>query len=385
MATPVLPANGANRIRLAVSLFYFGQGIAFSSWASRIPDIKQSLHLSDALFGSILFALPLGQLFTMPVSGRLVTKYGSQKILTAAAPCYVFALVFLGFSSSAWHLVLSLFLFGVIGNMCNISVNTQGIEAEKMFEKPIMSTFHGVWSLAGFTGALIGLAMINLNLSPIIHFEIVTAMICINVLLNYKYLVQGTSAAGSSGSFFVRPEKTLFQLGLIGFCSMSAEGAMFDWSGIYFKDIVNAPSSLVVLGYASFMIMMALGRFAGDKIITKIGRKRTVQYSGLTVFTGMSISVLFPQLVPATLGFMLVGLGVSCIVPTVYSAAGKNKKVSPGMALAMVASVSYFGFLMGPPLIGYISEMLNLRYSYAIIGCFGLLVAVLSAKIKALD
>jgi MFS family permease len=99
----------------------------------------------------------------------------------------------------------------------------------------------------------------------------------------------------------------------------------------------------------------------------------------------MSISVIFPQLIPATFGFMLVGLGVSCIVPTVYSAAGKTKKVSPGMALAMVASVSYFGFLMGPPLIGYISEMLNLRYSYAIIGCFGLLVAVLAAKIKALD
>jgi MFS family permease len=166
---------------------------------------------------------------------------------------------------------------------------------------------------------------------------------------------------------------------------MSAEGAMFDWSGIYFKDIVNAPASLVVLGYASFMIMMALGRFAGDTIITKIGRKRTIQYSGLTVFAGMSISVLFPYLIPATLGFMLVGLGVSSIVPTVYSAAGKNNKVSPSMALAMVASVSYFGFLMGPPLIGYVSEMLNLRYSYAIIGCFGLLVGLLAAKIKALD
>ena len=385
MSVAAVSTISANRIRLAVSLFYFGQGIGFSSWASRIPDIKQSLHLSDALFGSILFALPLGQLFTMPVSGRLVAKYGSQKILTAAAPSYVLALCFLGLSSSSWHLVVGLFLFGVIGNMCNISVNTQGIEAEKLFSKPIMTSFHGVWSLAGFTGALIGLAMISLDLNAITHFVIVTVIICLNVFLNYKYLVQGKSATGLSNSFFVKPEKNLFQLGLIGFCSMSAEGAMFDWSGIYFKDIVNAPSSLVVLGYASFMIMMALGRFAGDTIITKIGRKRTIQYSGLTVFAGMSISVLFPYLIPATLGFMLVGLGVSSIVPTVYSAAGKNKKVSPSMALAMVASVSYFGFLMGPPLIGYVSEMLNLRYSYAIIGCFGLLVGLLAAKIKALD
>lgn len=382
-----LPANlTPNRIRLAVSLFYFGQGIAFASWASRIPDIKQSLNLSDALLGSILLALPLGQLITMPISGKLVTRFGSRKILTVTAPLYVLALTNIGLATTAWQLAAFLFLFGVIGNMCNISVNTQGVEAEKLFTKPIMTSFHGAWSVAGFTGALIGLLMINLHISPNLHFWVVTILIWCNVFFNHKYLVPGKGSGESTKKgLFVKPEGVLLQLGIIGFCSMAAEGAMFDWSGVYFKDIVKAPSSLVILGYASFMIMMAAGRFLGDAVILKLGRKRTIQFSGVIIFTGMFISVMFPFIIPATLGFMMVGLGVSSIVPTVYSVAGKNSKVSAGMALAMVSSVSYLGFLMGPPLIGYISALSNLRYSYFIIGCFGLLVAFLASKIRALE
>ena len=383
----LVPGLSPNRIRWAVSLFYFGQGISFASWASRIPDIKQHLHLSDALLGSILLALPLGQLCTMPVSGKLVTRFGSGRVLTVAAPLYVLALSNLALATEAWHLSVFLFLFGVIGNMCNIAVNTQGVEAEKLLAKPIMTSFHGAWSIAGFTGALIGLLMINLNVQPYLHFWIITILIWFNVAFNYKYLVPGNSTSNTKvkSGLFIKPEGVLLQLGIIGFCCMATEGAMFDWSGVYFKDIVQAPASLIALGYASFMIMMALGRFLGDSIISKIGRKRTVQYSGIIMFTGMFISVCFPYIIPATIGFMLVGIGVSSIVPTVYSVAGKNNKVSAGMALTVVSSVSYFGFLMGPPLIGYISELSDLRYSYAIIGCFGLLVSFLATKITALD
>ncbi len=381
-----ISAISPNRIRLAVSLFYFGQGISFASWASRIPDIKQNLGLSDALLGSILLALPLGQLFTMPISGRLVTRFGSHIILTITAPLYVLALTNLGLATAPWHLAVFLFLFGVVGNMCNIAVNTQGVEAEKLFTKPIMTSFHGAWSIAGFAGALMGLLMMNLNVPPYLHFWVTAVLIWSNVLLNHKYLVPGKgTGAGTKSAFFIKPEGVLLQLGIIGFCSMATEGAMFDWSGVYFKQIVKAPASLVVLGYASFMVMMALGRFLGDSLILKLGRKRSIQFSGIIIFTGMFTSVLFPFIIPATIGFMLVGLGVSSIVPTVYSVAGKNKKVSPGMAIAMVSSVSYLGFLMGPPLIGYISALFNLRYSYALIGCCGLLVSFLAAKIRALD
>ena len=372
------------RTRLAVALFYFGQGMGFASWASRIPDIKYNLNLSDAALGSILLALPAGQLFTMPFSAKLVTKYGSKKMLTITAPLYVVALTNLGLARAPWQLAAFLFLFGVIGNMANIAVNTQGVETEKLYNRPINTSFHGAWSVAGFAGALIGLLMINLHVQPYQHFLVIVFLGWINVLMNHRHLVGGKpEGSATKRPFFIKPEGSLLQLGIIAFCSMATEGAMFDWSGVYFKDVVLAPQSLVVLGYASFMVMMSVGRFIGDTIISRIGRKRTMQFSGIIISSGMALSVLFPYIIPATIGFMLVGLGVSTNIPSVYSVAGRNEKVPPGIALAMVSSVSYLGFLMGPPLIGYISALSSLRYSYALIGCFGLFISYLVTKIKA--
>jgi MFS family permease len=381
----IIPAK--KRVRLAVAMVYFSMGLCFSSWASRIPDIKTALHLNDALFGSILFALPVGQFLMMPVSGKLVTRFGSHKVLLFALPVYTICLSNVGLVQTGWQLAIALFLFGLSGNMCNISINTQGIAAERLYERPIMASFHGGWSLAGFTGALIGLLMINLKVPPYWHFITIILLVWTIVSINYPFLVRtkiNSSSKGASRKFFGKPDPVLLQLGIIGFCSMASEGAMFDWSGVYFKDVVKAPSSLVILGYTSFMIMMATGRFVADYFISKIGRKRLLQICGVMISTGLFTAVLFPYLILCTLAFMLVGLGVSSIVPTVYSTAGRYGKVPAGIALATVSSVSFLGFLMGPPLIGYISEIAGLRYSFAVIGVFGLGIALLVSRITAL-
>jgi len=380
--------TGKRRSRIAVSLVYFSMGLAFASWASRIPDIKTALHLSDGELGSILFALPVGTFLMMTFSGKLVTRFGSHNVLKFAFPGYTFALFSIGFVQSGWQLATSLFLFGVFGNMCNISVNTQGIAAERLYGRPIMASFHGGWSLAGFTGALIGLLMINLKITPLWHFITIVLIVWVIVRINYPYLIRAEAYKKNNETrrkFFMKPDGILLQLGIIGFFSMASEGAMFDWSGVYFKDVVHAPESLVILGYTSFMIMMALGRFAADYMISKIGRKRLMQISGTMISTGLFTSVIFPYLILSTIGFMMVGLGVSSIVPTVYSTAGKHQKIPPGIALATVSSVSFLGFLMGPPLIGFISEAAGLRYSYAVIGIFGIGITFLVAKVKALQ
>lgn len=365
--------NKRNRIRIAVSLFFFCQGIAFASWASRIPVIKERLHLSEGQLGTILLMLPVGQLATMALSGKLVTKYGSAKVLRIVPIAYALVLCAIAFAQNAWQLGAVLFLFGVTGNMCNISVNTQGVATELIYKKSIMTSFHGAWSIAGFTGALVGLLTMNLGLDTLSHFLIILIFVTGNTLINQRYLVPGKSPQKEKRSFFSKPDGSLLQLGIIGFFSMATEGAMFDWSGVYFKEIVHAPEKFVVVGYASFMIMMATGRFVGDAVIRKLGRKRTLQYSGILMFVGMMTSVIFPQFIVCTLAFMLVGIGVACNVPSIYSIAGQNKNVSSGVALAMVSSISYLGFLMGPPLIGYIAEAFSLRYSYGVFACFGLL------------
>jgi MFS family permease len=376
------------RIRIAVASFYFSMGLMFASWASRIPDIKTRLHLNDALFGTILFAMPAAQFLMMTFSGKLVTRFGSRKIALFALPMYSLCLCNIGLVREGWQLAIALFLFGLAGNLCNISINTQGVGAERLYDRPIMASFHGGWSLAGFTGALIGLTMINLKVVPYRHFITVILIVWTIIWMNHKYLVKGKQAvnlAEPRRKFFNKPDKELVQLGIIAFCSMASEGTMFDWSGLYFKDVVRAPASLVILGYTSFMIMMASGRFMADYMTSKIGRKRLLQISGLMISTGLYTAVFFPYLITSTIAFMLVGLGVSSIVPTVYSAAGRHTKVPPGIALATVASVSFLGFLMGPPLIGYISQIAGLRYSFALIGIFGIGITLTVSKIRLLN
>jgi MFS family permease len=371
-------ASYLKRIRFAVGTFYFGMGLSFATWASRIPDIKTALHLTEGDLGSILFALPMGQLIVMPFSGKMVTKFGSHRILVFSLIMYVLCLANLGLATTALQLSLGLFMFGLFGNLANIAVNTQGVYTEVLFKKTIMSSFHGMWSFAGFTGALVGLGMLALNLNPLHHFLIVVAF-------NFKFLIRAKEKLKDKGQkkkLFTKPDSALLWLGVIGFCSMASEGVMFDWSGVYFKDIVEAPGPLVILGYTSFMIMMASGRFLGDGLINKFGRERVMQISGVMISGGLFTAVFLPYIIPCTIAFMLVGLGVATIVPTVYSMAGKNPTVPPGEALTIVSSVSFLGFLMGPPVIGHIAQNFGLQFSFAFIGVFGVLIAFMVSKIR---
>jgi MFS family permease len=375
------------QIRIAVSVFFFCQGICFASWASRIPDIKTALHLSEAALGTILLGLPIGQFITMPFSGRAVTRFGSKNVLRIAIVFYCLALTSIGLVTAPWQLAVCLFAFGVSGNMCNISVNTQGVNAEALYGRAIMSSFHGVWSTAGFTGALTGLLMMKLQLSPFLHFCIVASIVIALSQFFVKYLLH-TPVSRSAASFkrINMPHGLLLQLGIIGFCCLSCEGCMFDWSGVYFKDVVKAEGPMVSLGYASFMIMMATGRFVGDKLAEKFSRKKMVQVSGVLIFSGMMFAVLLPYLITATIGFLVVGFGVSTIVPLLYSTVGKaDLKVSKGIAIATVSSIGFLGFLMGPPLIGYIAQLAGLQYSFMTIAFLGLGISVLISRVKEIE
>jgi MFS family permease len=373
------------RIRWAVSMFYFSMGLCFASWASRIPDIKIAMQLSEGSLGNILFALPLGQIAAMPFSGRLVTRFGSRNTVIFSVFLYSACLLLLGLANTPWTLAGALFLFGIFGNLANIAVNTQGVYTEVLFKRTIMSAFHGVWSFAGFTGALVGLGMLAMDMSPFRHFLLVLMIVIILIGFNYKFLIRAKETIiAEKKKMFSKPDSALLWLGVIAFCCMASEGVMFDWSGVYFKEIIKAPGPLVILGYTSFMIMMAGGRFFGDRLIHRTGSKKIMIISGIMISSGLFTAVFFPYVIPATLAFMVVGLGVSTIVPTVYSMAGKNSTVPPGEALTIVSSVSFLGFLMGPPIIGYIAELSSLRYSFAFIGIFGILIAVIVSKIKAI-
>jgi MFS family permease len=163
---------------------------------------------------------------------------------------------------------------------------------------------------------------------------------------------------------------------------MACEGTMFDWSGVYFQHVLQVPKNQVAIGYAAFMSTMAGGRFLGDWFINRLGNRMVLRFSGLLITTGLLLSVLLPTLVTATIGFMLVGLGVSSVIPVVYSNAGKMGNLSPSVALATVSSIGFIGFLIGPPIIGFIAEMFSLRWSFTLIALLGLGTTFFSGLVK---
>ena len=380
---PFLNKEILSRIyRIATSVFFFVAGLTFATWASRIPDIQNKLQLSDAGLGGVLFALPAGLMTSLPLSGWLVGKFGSRKLVIIGAILYPLTLILLGVAGSIWVLTLGLFLFGLFANVINIAMNTQAVGIEKLYGKSIMASFHGLWSLAGFSGAAIGTLFVSAGFSPLFHFSLIILLAGLLVLISYRFTLPHDDAVDKAQTSFVKPDKQILILGIIAFCCLLCEGAMADWSGVYFKKVVLAPVSLTTLGYLAFTGTMALGRFLGDGMVMKIGVKRMLQLSGVLITTGLLISVIFPYLVSATIGFFLVGFGVSSVVPIVYGIAGRSKTMSASTALATVSTIGFLGFLIGPPIIGFVAEAINLRWSFALIAILGFGTAFLTRIMK---
>lgn len=366
--------------RLALGSLFFLAGLCFASWASRIPDIQLKFQLSEAQLGTLLLGLPIGSLIALPAAGFLVHRFGSRIVILMSGVGYLVFLPLIGFSPSVWMLVPVVMIYGMIGNMMNISLNTQALGLEDEYGKSILASFHGLWSLAGFTGAGIGALMIYLNVLPGFHYLIISAIVVVVLFLAQGFIRSDLQNGGGGGGLVLKkPDGLLLRVGGIAFLGMMAEGCMFDWSGVYFKKVVQIEEGLVALGYVSFMGAMASGRFITDRIINKIGRLPLIRISGGLIFSGLIVSVLFPIPVVATIGFLLVGFGVAAIVPIAYSTAGRSKLYSPGVALAMVSTISFFGFLIGPPVIGYIAELSSLKTSFTLVALAGLGIVGLSS------
>lgn len=376
----------SNQARRAIlSGYFFFTGICFASWASRIPDIKFSLGLSDAQFGGMLLFLPLGSFIGIPISGSLTTRHGSNKMLKMASILYPLALVNIGWAAGTfvWHLAIALFVFGMIGNLFNVSVNTQAVELAKLFDKSIISSFHGFWSLAGFVGGLIGSYFIAASMSPMMQFIVILAIGYLFLFLTQQHLLHSESSKQSIKKMWTKPTPLMFQFGLIALSNMVCEGMMFDWSGVFYQSVVKVSESQRTIGYISFMACMTTGRMFADALINYWGPRKQLMLSGLLVTLGLVTAIIYPSIITSTIGFMLVGFGVSSVIPTIYGSVGKSAE--PGqasIALASVSSIGFFGFLIGPPIVGFLSGALGLRWAFLTISLLGLVTFIQSYRLK---
>jgi MFS family permease len=367
--------------RLANTVFFFVSGFGYSSWASRIPDIKAQLHLSEAQFGAVLFAFPIGLMFTMPFTGKLLNKYSSRYIMLLGAVMFNIVLSLPGFSAYVWQLIIILLIFGASRNIFNLSINEQALEVQKLYPKSIMTRFHAVWSLAGFAGAGLGYVMVTQHIAPSYHLlGISVAMIAVTACF-YPLSIHTEPLPEEKKKFFSLPDKNLIKFALICFVSMACENTMYDWSGIYFQNILHASPKLTTAAFVFFMTAVTLGRFLGDYAVMKFGIKHILLYSGIFITIGFLICFLLPFIYPTIVGYVLIGIGVSCVVPLVFSIAGRSTSLSSGSALTSISTIGYLGFLVVPPMVGFISEFLSMKWAFLVMAFLGGLMIFMVNKI----
>lgn len=367
--------------RLTVSVFYFISGIIFASFTSRIPGIQHKFSLNDVSLGLMLASIPAGLIISMPFAGFFTNRFKMRSLLIAAALSYSILLLCLGYASAEWQVSVVLFLFGVSRTFYNVSVNTCSIVLQQQFKQSIVTSFHGIWSLAALLGALLSMILIGWNVTMENHFMLVSIFSVI-VVFFFNGSIPETGKGQPKKKLFSAANKGLLQLGFIAAGSMFCEGMMSDWSGIYFSKVGGVTGQYYVLGYASYLTTMVLGRFLGDWFLGKYGEMVMVRASAFLLGMGFLVAVVFPYPILIVIGFLLIGLGVSCFVPMIFLLASKNAVVPIGTAVSSVSLLGYIGFLIGPPIIGYLSETFGLQVAFMSSIVVALMIGVVALRFK---
>ena len=362
--------------RFFLNVHFFLSGICFSTWASRIPTIKEFFDFNDAELGTVLLFMPIASLVGLPLSGWLVSRFDSRQPMTVGLMMLTTSLVLIGWASTPFLLICSVSVFAFSMRIMNIAINTQSLALQNKFERKINGTFHGLWSLGGIAGVGVSTLFVGLQVSIGLHFSIVALIAFFTALFIYPYLLKNDRATSGNKLIFSKPDPYIVYLGLLVFFAAICEGGMFDWSGVYFNEVVK--EELFTLGYLIFMICMALSRFATDRFMEQYGMPRTYMISAGLIMIGIAVAVVFPYFWPALMGFCLVGLGTAAIIPMTFLLAGSSKKYSVGVTISIISTYSIVGMLIGPPLIGYVSNALNLRIAFIIFGLAGFMLIPIS-------
>lgn len=368
------------KARFSIGILFFICGLNFATWATRIPDFKSILQLSDAQLGTVLMGLPIGSLVSLPIAGWLLTKYASKWISIMAVVMYVIVIPSLSFMDSAISLFVGLFFFGMAGDIMNIAMNTQVVSLEAKMNKIIMSSFHAVFSIGLMAGAFVGGILEKEHFTTTEHFSLIAFSNVILVPFSIGNLLTDKPVQDEN-----KPKSSILNLGsyliilsFIAFCGMLCEGAMADWISLYFKEFIPNSTFPITIGFSSFAAAMVIGRFLGDKISLKYGVSTILILNGLFVGIGMLITLLFASIYLKILGCFIIGIGISTIVPLIYSQAGNQKEIMPSIAIAGVSTIAYIGFLLGPVLIGYLSDFVGLDKALYLIVVLGFIAAYIS-------
>jgi MFS family permease len=368
--------------RIATSAVFLFNGFGVGSWAVRIPAVREALELSDATLGLVLLAAAVGSLTSMPFIGRWCALYGSRRVTLVISVLFAIALPLLALAGRLEFLAIALFLYGATNGGLDVAMNTQGTTVERAYERPILSSFHALWSLGSLLGAAAGGALAGLGISPAAHLGMVAVIIGAGFLTASRFLLRGDHEADSETPARLQLNLGLLALGGVAFCALFAEGAIADWSALYLKDELRATEGLAASGFAVFQLSMTTFRFAGDTLRARLGDARVVLYSGIIAAVGLGFGLVVHQFWAALIGFAMTGAGIAVIFPAALGLVSNLDGAARGPAIAWVGAVGYTGFLVGPPLIGLLSEATSLRIGLAVVALSGGCIAALSSLVQ---
>lgn len=371
-----------------VVVLFMAHGLVVSSWLSRIPAVQHALRLNNGVLGLTLLSAALGAVTTIQISGYLVSRFGSKIVSVLSSAAFCFSVILPGLAFNAASLAIALFIYGAAAAAMDVSMNAQGVEVEKQLGQPTMSRFHAMFSLGAMGGAGLGGAVAAYGVAPLPHLIGSCFLNLVAVLAAGPMLIREQGQHGGEKQHrlpFRKIPKVLLALSAIGFCILLSEGAMADWTAIYLQQVLQAGQGTAAVGYSVFSGAMAVFRLLGDWITARFGALRTMRGGCLVAAAGVLCALAARTPLWSLPGFAIAGIGLSVIVPLVFGAGGRIPGISPGAGIATVTGLGYIGFIVGPPTIGFASQLLTLRYALGVVVLCCFLAAWLARFMRDVD
>ncbi len=371
-------------VRWAVLAIFFINGTASASWVAHIPLIQDKFGLSVGALGLVLLASAAGGMFALTFLGSAVARLGSRLVIRVATIAYCATLPMLIFAPVLPLLVVALFVFGMGNSAMNISMNAQGVAVEARYGRPILSTFHAMFSLGGLAGAALSGLLLAAGVSAETHVVGVALVLgMMSIVALRPLLPPSIDQRQAAPAAVVHLTGALIGLGSLAFFSLIGEATMINWSTVYMSRSLATDAALAATGYAAFSLMMAVGRFCGDAVRARLRSAQVIQLSAGLAAAGLGGALLIGTPAAAIIGFGCVGLGLANTIPVLFSAAGQIPGITAGAGLAAVSAAGSIGFLLAAPLIGFVAELTTLPISLSVVVLLLALSAILAPRALA--
>ncbi len=376
MLSPDQPAT-----RLATRLAFFVAGFGYACWAPLVPFAQKRLAVDDGILGLLLLCLGVGSIAAMLVTGPLSSRYGSKPIILAGGFGLLGVLPFLPLADTPITMGIALLIFGAVLGSMDVAMNVHAVEVERAAGKPLMSGFHGLFSVGAFAGAGLMTFLLSINFSAFFGTLMCSAIMVVAMLLAWPRLL--TILKVNEGPLFVLPKGFVFVLAGLAAATFLVEGALLDWGALFLIAKGQASEAQGGLGYMVFSIAMIIGRFSGDAITARLGDKKILFWGGLITVAGFVFLLTSSTILMSMLGFLLIGLGASNLVPVLFRRAGSQNAMPAALAIGAMTTMGYAGILAGPALVGFIAQAIGLVSAFWLLAGLMLLVPICATVVTA--